>query len=265
MLAVLRLASFRLRLRCSAVILISAICLLSGCSFFAPAPPLPRHAAIESTSSEEKFAAIIDGADIIYCPREALVPGHRSNSGWRLLDSLHRGAHPFALGWDAESSTDFQRVLALEAQQLDAQLLELRPPAELTDEVIGEKFSVPPEDYERFAGRLEFRGVSEAKVHNAYEAESLSQRFVAAKIAGYAREHRDLKIVAFLRRERLGENHGVPYLVAQKTKARQLVLNPHAPSRSGPGLLARSGSGSWLGSRRFQIVDRAPVARADQR
>ena len=260
-----RIASARFRPRRFKALLFFTAGLLTGCSFFSTPPPLPRRAAIEPTSSDEKFNALIEGADIIYFPRESVQLSHRSNAGWRLLDSLHRGGNPFALGWDAESGTDFHRVLAMEAQKLEAEVLELRPPAQITNEEVDEKFSAPPDDYERFARRPEFRASSDAKVRSAYEAESLAQRFLAAKIAGYAREHRNGKIVAFLRGERLGESYGVPYLVAQKTKARQLVLNPRAPSRPGPGLMAGSRSGPWLGARRFEVVDCAPIAGAHQR
>lgn len=59
----------------------------------------------------------------------------------------------------------------------------------------------------------------------------------ADKIATCFREHRNGKILIFIRRERLGLGRGVPYLVAQETKARQLILNP-TRSSSGARLLA---------------------------
>ncbi|HKP92987.1 MAG TPA: hypothetical protein VJS88_03750, partial [Chthoniobacterales bacterium] len=250
--------------RCAAILFLFAG-FVGGCSFFSTPPPLPRRAAIEPASTDEKFTAMIEGADIIYFPRESVAPRQRSNAAWRLVDALNRSGNPFALGWDAENSTDLHRVLALEAERLDAEILELRPPAPITSGEIDENFSMPPEDYERFARRPEFRATSEAKVRSAYETESLALRFVAAKIARYAREHGNGKIVAFLRSERLAESYGVPYLVSQKTKARQLVLNPRVPARPGPGLMARSRSGPRFGSGRLQIVDCAPVAGTNQR
>ena len=60
---------------------------------------------------------------------------------------------------------------------------------------------------------------------------------VADKIASYFREHRNDKVLVFIRRERLGLGRGVPYLVAQQTKARQLILNP-TKSPAGARLLA---------------------------
>jgi hypothetical protein len=62
----------------------------------------------------------------------------------------------------------------------------------------------------------------------------------ADKIGSYFREHRNEKVLVFLRRERLGLGQGVPYLVAQETKARQLILNPRKSSRPGGRLFARN-------------------------
>lgn len=59
-----------------------------------------------------------------------------------------------------------------------------------------------------------------------------SDQSAADKIGSYYRDHRNEKVLVFLRRERLGLGQGVPYLVAQQTKARQLILNPRS---SGPG------------------------------
>jgi hypothetical protein len=66
-----------------------------------------------------------------------------------------------------------------------------------------------------------------------------ADQFVADKIASYFGEHRNDKVLVFIRRERLGLGRGVPYLVAQQTKARQLILNP-ARSPAGPRLLAEN-------------------------
>ena len=64
-----------------------------------------------------------------------------------------------------------------------------------------------------------------------------ADQLVADNITSYFREHRNDKVLVFIRRERLGLGRGVPYLVAQQTKARQLILNP-AKSPAGPRLLA---------------------------
>src|SRR5205085_11230418 len=64
-----------------------------------------------------------------------------------------------------------------------------------------------------------------------------ADQFAADRIASYFREHRNDKVLVFIRRERLGLGSGIPYLVAQQTKARQLILNP-TKSSIRPRLLA---------------------------
>jgi hypothetical protein len=64
-----------------------------------------------------------------------------------------------------------------------------------------------------------------------------TDELVADKIATCFREHHNDKILIFIRRERLGLGRGVPYLVSQQTKARQLILNP-TKSSAGARLLA---------------------------
>jgi hypothetical protein len=66
-----------------------------------------------------------------------------------------------------------------------------------------------------------------------------ADQLVADKIASYFGEHRNDKVLIFIRRERLGLGRGVPYLVAEQTKARQLILNP-ARSPAAPRLLAEN-------------------------
>ena len=69
------------------------------------------------------------------------------------------------------------------------------------------------------------------------ETAANGDQLAADNIASYFREHHNEKVLVFLRRERLGLGQGVPYLVGQQTKARQLILNPR---KSGAGLLARN-------------------------
>ena len=72
------------------------------------------------------------------------------------------------------------------------------------------------------------------------EAGTSGDQFVADKIASYFRDHRNEKLLVFVRRERLALSQGVPYLVAQETKARQLILNPRKSATSGATLVARN-------------------------
>jgi len=214
--------------------------LVSSCSFFSRQPPLPRHAAIEPTGSGEKFARLIEGADIIYFPSESVALDSRSEAAWKLLEAVRRSAPSFALGWDLASNDAEHREFLAEAGRSGAEILSLRPPAQMIVDEALRGFDPPPGDFERFGRKFSPREFSEARVRGAYETALLAEQYAAAKIAGRFREHRGEKIVVFLRRDRLGRDHGVPYFVAQKTKARQLILNPRRHPEPGPGLLTRN-------------------------
>ena len=180
-----------------AVALMAAAGLSSSCSFFHREPPLPRRAVIEAGGSEEKFAGLVEEADIIYFPTEAAAFGSRSDLAWKLLDALRRDAGSFAIAWDWNSNDRARRDYLAEAGKAGAHLMGLD------------------------------------------ETGASSDQIAAVKIASYFREHGNEKLLVFIRWERLGLGQGVPYLVAQETKARQLILNPRK-SATGARLLARN-------------------------
>ncbi len=167
-------------------------------------PPLPRRAAIEPAGSEEKFAALIQDADIIYFPSESVTLHSRSDAAWKLLEALRGRGGSFAIGSDWSSNESDRRSYLEEAGSNGAEILAL----------------------------------TEAKWRAQNDAALSADQFVADSIATYFRQHRSDKVLVFLRRERLGTGEGVPHLVAQKTKARQLILNPRKRSDSGARLLA---------------------------
>jgi hypothetical protein len=248
------------------IVLSLAAGFLGGCSFFSSPPPLPRRAAIEPGSSDERFVGLVDGADIIYFPTEAVALSRHSDLAWRLLNALQRTGKPFAVGLETNEDSAPGRALHAELAKFGADILPLRPSSELAREDPG--FIVPPEDYERFAQRPEHRDVSPAKLRAAYEAELITEQLLAQTIARYARDHTSDRVLVFVRHRLMGSEHGVPYFVAQKTKARQLVLNPEPSARPGPGLMAGSGSRErrlrWLlRPDGLQIVDRTPFAGSD--
>jgi hypothetical protein len=214
--------------------------LVSSCAFFPRQPPLPRRAAIEPTGSGEKFARLIEDADIIYFPSESVVLDSRSEAAWKLLEALRRNAPSFALGWDLAGNDAEHRNFLAEAGKSGVEILSLRPPAHLVADETFRGFEAPPGDFERFARRFSPRDFSEARVRGAYETALLAEQYAAAKISSRFREHREEKILVFLRRDHLGRDRGVPYFVAQKTKARQLILNPQRHPEPGPGLLTRN-------------------------
>lgn len=220
--------------------LFAAFFLPVSCSFFSRQPPLPRREAIEPTGSGEKFARLIEVADIIYFPSESVVLDSRSEAAWKLLEALRRSGDSFALGWDLVGRENEHRTFLAEAGKSGAKILPLRPPATMEMDETSRGFEPPPGDFEKFARRFATRDINEARLHDAYEAALLAQEFAAAKISAHFREDRGEKILVFLRRDYLGTDRGVPYFVAQKTKARQLILKPERRREPAPGLLTRN-------------------------
>ena len=182
----------------------AALFLLPGCGYFSHQPPLPRRAAIEHSGSEEKFATLIQDADIIYFPTESVALHSRSEAAWKLLDTLRGRGGSFAVGWDWTGDEGDRRDYFDEANKSGAEILAL----------------------------------NDAKWRARNDTAVSADQFVADEITAYFRQHHNDKVLVFLRRERLGMAQGVPYLVGQKTKARQLILNPRRRSDSTGGLIA---------------------------
>jgi hypothetical protein len=182
----------------------AALSLLPGCGYFAHPPPLPRRAAIEPSGSEEKFATLVQDADIIYFPSESVALHSRSEAAWKLLDTLRGRGGSFAIGSDWTGDEADRRDYFDEASKSGAAILAL----------------------------------NDAKWRARNEPAMSADQFVADEITAYFRQHHNEKVLVFLRRERLGMAQGVPYLVGQKTKARQLILNPRRRSDSTGGLIA---------------------------
>jgi len=223
------------------LVLLAALFVLTDCSFFSRQPPLPRRAAVEPDGGEATFTNLVQSADIIYFPIESLVLLPRSSAAWKLLEALKRDGVSFALGWDmAVGDEKVRRALLNEAGQSGAEVLALHVPPELVAAERSPELVPPPEDFERFARRFSSRGLKESALRAEYETNLMRQQFAAEKIASCFKEHRSEKIVVFLRRDEVRGDYGVPYFVAQKTKARQLILNPQRHRESGPGLLARN-------------------------
>jgi hypothetical protein len=221
-------------------LLFAGFFLVSSCSFFSRQPPLPRRAAIEPTGSGEKFSRLIEGADIIYFPSESVVLDSRSEAAWKFLEALRRTGGAFTVGWDLGERDDDHRNFLTEAGKSGAEILPLRAAALVEADETSRGFEPPPGDFERFARRFPTRDLNEARLRDAYETALRAEQFAAAKISSHFREHRGEKILVFLRRDYLGPDRGVPYFVAQKTKARQLILKPERHREPGPGLLTRN-------------------------
>jgi uncharacterized iron-regulated protein len=277
-----------------------------GCGFFYRQPALPRHAAIESREAplaDEKFAALVQNADIIYFPTELSGLMSPSEPAMKLLDALRRNGNAFAIGWDligveeqplldqwvkrqlsAENLTsrlhlsgparerENCRALLSESKEWNVRFLALRCPADLLaaarSEVMPNElarpefprgFHPPPGDFQRFAERFSAARMNETGLRAAYETALLVEEFTADRICGYFREHRDEKLLIFVHRRHIENLRGVPYFVAQKIKARQLVLDSQSNRLQ---LLAFGGRRGvrW----RLEIIDGSPRAGSDQ-
>jgi hypothetical protein len=206
---------------------------LAGCSFFSRQPPLPRQAGIElANAGDERFDALVQSADIIYYPSESVALGTRSEAAWKLLEGLHRNSGSFALGWDSISGEQ-QVVLdewAHRSSSNDGPMPRLHLDTAPRDEENSRSFL-------RAASRKGARILALGRP-SANMATQSSEEFAAGRIADYFHQQKSEKILVFLRRTQLDQHHGVPYFVAQKTRARQLVLNPRRTSAPGGRLLA---------------------------
>ena len=215
-------------------LLLVCLSFLASCSFFSRQPALPRRAAIEATiAGDEKFNTLVQNADIIYFPSESVTLTARSDAAWKLFETVERNGAPFALGWDLISSEE-QSVLDQWAKGTPANDNEMP------------RLHFHPDSGDQKNCRNFLRQATRSGAHilalrcpPAISPAQSSEQFAAAQIAEYFRQHGSEKMLVFLRRHQLDRNHGVPYFVAQETKARQLVLNaPQTPRRS--RLLARN-------------------------
>lgn len=244
---------------------------LASCAFFYRQPALPRHAAIEARETpqtDEKFAALVQDADIIYFPIELLGPASRTEPVTKLVDALQRNGSAFAIGLD---------VIGGEEQEL----LDQWAKRELSTENLISQIHLSGTPRERENCRAFLRqakdwGVrflalrcpadvlaaapSEASRDRPdYRAALRAEEFAAERIIEHFRKHRDKKLLVLIHRRHLENDRGVPYFVAQKIKARQLVLDsqPHRSSRSQLLALGRQRG-------RLEIVNGAPGAGRDE-
>jgi len=255
---------------------LSAVALASAsCGFFQSQPALPKHAAIESRvtpEADEKFDVLVQNADIIYLPTELFESATRPDPAWKLVEALQRRGGPFAIGFDlidgdGQSSLDewmrpqvsTDRLLsrlsfsgtARERENCRALLSETKRRSA--------RFLALGRPLERPATR------PQTPSREVYETE---EEFAAARVAKTFSEHSDEKLLVFVRRRHLGSASGVPYFVAQKIKARQLVLDSRQHPAPRSPLLTGARSGSLRASLeivgRFEIVDGSPSPGGDQ-
>jgi hypothetical protein len=269
-------SSRRVRSHFSRACSIALAGLCSSCAFFQSQPPLPKHAAIESRitpEAEEKFDVLVQNADIIYFPTELLESAWRSGPAWKLIEALSRQGNPFAIGSDLIAG-DGQPLLDQWSRQQVA-----------TGKLLSELHllgtarerencrALLSETSKRAARFLALERPAELLPATApwptrEDTAVLEEEFAADRIAEYFRAHEPEKVLVFVHRQHLGSDRGVPHLVAQKIKARQLVLDsrPHRTLRSqlvASRVRERTRLSLW-DARRFEIVDGAPTASCDQ-
>lgn len=175
----------------------------------------------------------------------------------------------------AAAEVETCRRFLREAKTRGVSFLALRCPNELTTgiseessrarEAMSREFKPPEGDFESFVERYPAaRATAEPKLRAAYEAALLAETFAASRIAARFRENRHEKILVFVRRAQLSSNHGVPFFVAQKTRARQLILNLKRRQESSARLLAGSLGRGWREWRGLEIVNGPPIAAGDE-
>jgi hypothetical protein len=244
----------------------------SSCAFFSPPPALPRHAEIETKATplaDARFTALVQNADIIYFPTELLGPGLSSGPAAKLMDALEGSGDSFAIGWDfiAAQEQAFLDQWANGEISTDRLFARLHLSGTEREQEKDRALLVEAKKW-----RVRFLALRSPALARA-EAE-----FAAQRIVGQFREHRDEKLLVFLDRRYLETISGVPHFVAQKIKARQLVLNSHPDRASRPQLLAwrrrdsggdgrdggrRGGGGRGRLAGRFEIVDCPPGTTGD--
>src|SRR6476620_12546913 len=105
-----------------ALFLLAAGLVLTSCALFHREPPLPRRALIEATGSEEEFVRLVEDADIIYFPSEAIALTSRSDPAWKVLTALRQSGNSFALGYDWTGKEFGRREFLSEAGKSGAQI-----------------------------------------------------------------------------------------------------------------------------------------------
>jgi uncharacterized iron-regulated protein len=161
------------------------------------------------------------------------------------------------------------RALLRESGPVPVHYLALRAPAELIariaagarlspeeERLLPRGYTTPAQGFENYVERFASPQTSDPQLAQSYRAEVALREFAAETIVQYLRAAGpDKKLLIFADGNDVENGHGIPFYVAQKVQARQLVLgSPRAATR--PKLLTGlDGAGSGRG---FDIVESAP-------
>ena len=222
-------------LRRSALVILPATLVFGGCAFLAAHPPLPKHSAIETTAAPrdpDEFARVVARAEVFYVPADRAGWALRPEPGWSLIEAL-RQAGPFAIGWDAISS-DQQPLL-------DRSGGEAVGTAARVAQVVLQGPENERENSRALVLQTNALGVRQVALRQPPSislpaaAGNDGSRWIAERIVAQLRERAGEKLLVFLSREELDHPASVPALVAQRSNARQLILDsrpaadPRAP------------------------------------
>jgi uncharacterized iron-regulated protein len=228
--------------------LIALLASCASCALFYRQPALPKHAAIEATETpqtDEKFTALVENADIIYFPTQLLGPPSRTEPATKLVEALQRDGDSFAIGLDLIGGEEQTLLDQWARRELSTENLISRlhffgteRERENCRALVGEAKGW---DTRFLALRCPVARMTENGLRTAHETALLVEEFAAERIVRQFRAHRDRKLLVFLHRRHLGSTRGVPYFVAQKIRARQLVLESETDRSSRSQLMALSG------------------------
>lgn len=272
-------------------LLLGTAALVPGCALFNGNPPLPKHGVIETTGTPralDEFTEVVERADVLYVPADRVPWVLRPESGWKLIEALQKNG-AFAVAWDAIASDEQALLNDLRSdgavEQLTSQMafegppnerqhcrellrqtralrisqLALRCPRELAAK-LGRGQPLDATETAMLPTGFTAPGESERTTSDRTGA-FISSQFMAEKIVRQLQAHSGEKLLVFLSRQELEEGHGVPFFVAQKTNARQLVLESKPPPQTRTRLLTRKENGTP--PRFFEIEDGAPRSRGD--
>ena len=279
--------------------LLLAAALTSGCGTLGK-PPLPKFATGEAPQpapADEKWAATVRRADVIYF---GLTKGSAAESepAWRIVDTLQRSGARVALGWTELPAAQqplldqWQRQEISPRQLLDQlgtpqrgdwmeralrpdlvqvalgsprQLLsKIRAGDALTDEeraFLPTNYKPRPDAFDNFADRVSTSArLRRYNVARLYRAHLAAEQMIAENIVRFMHDNPNIKLLVFLPDDAMINPREVADYAAQKASLQQMILDrSQALPGERPQLLARRRSGA------IEVVNRAPETRRNDR
>jgi hypothetical protein len=243
--------------------LLLAVVLLGGCT--ANKPPLPKFAVSEAPRPVppiDAWSAKLRETDIVYfgLTRKSMTD---SKSAWSIVETFQASGARVALGWTELPITQQPLLDRWQRQELSGPELveQLGPPAQrvwfqraLRPDLIqralgsppdllrklraGEKlvaeersllpsdYRAHPDDFDNFSERVATSArLRRYDVTHLYRAHRAAEQMTAENIVRFNRETPDVKLLVFLPDDVMTSPREVADYVAQKTSARQMILD----------------------------------------